>query len=304
MTDAWTDAARVLDPLLSGARFELRFSLGGRAAVRALAPHGPVARRHAEVPDPAAPWSARAECGEAVGWLLADRAPADEAAAVDALQRAVDRHSSLVLQRIAAQRAGMAADLLETVTHRLRTDISALQVIAEGALALPFEEDERPEVRAEVSEVGAEAQRRLSAAREVMASLNPAADHEPEPLIEVLSSELEGIGVATPVAGVEGEVPTALVRGAGWAACARLLASALAADERLSGTSVAVHAHPEGWSVVTADGVGDPVPWTERALGELVHAGAIAVAAGGSAAATEAGGRLSLRLTVPAAPSE
>jgi hypothetical protein len=301
MTDPWTDATRGLTPQFEGARFELRFSLGGQAAVRMLG--GPVAPRHAEPPDPPAPWSARASCGEAVGWLLATRAPADEAAAREALQRAVDRHSSLVLQRIAAQRGGMAADLLETVTHRLRTDISALQVIAEGALAAPFEDDERPQVRAEVSAVGAEAQRRLSAAREVMASLHPAAERAPEPVIELLARELEGLGLATPVAHVDGEAPTALVPGSGWSACARLLAGALASDERLAGAAVVVSPDPDGWSVVAGVQAGEPVPWTERALGELAHAGAIAVAAGGSASAWASEGRLGVRLTVPAAPS-
>src|SRR5262245_20178395 len=114
MTDAWTHAARTLAPHFGDAQFELRFSLAGQAAVRALAPAGPVAGRHAEAPDPSAPWSARAACGEAVGWLLAERAPTDESAARDVLQRAVDRHSSLLLQRIAAQTGALAADLLES----------------------------------------------------------------------------------------------------------------------------------------------------------------------------------------------
>jgi hypothetical protein len=304
MTDAWTEAARVVAPMLDGARFELRFSLGGQAAVRALAPGGPVAERHAEPPDPAAPWSARAVCGEAVGWLLAERTPADEALARDALQRAVDRHSSVLLQRIAAQRGGMAADLLEAVTHRLRTDISALQVIAEGALALPFDDDERPQVRAEVGDVGAEAQRRLSAVREVMVSLHPGAAREPEPLVDLLERELEGAGVASPVDAVAGERPAALVPGGGWSACARLLAAALASDERLAGAPVVVRPHPDGWSVTAGSGEpGYAVAWTERALGELAHAGMIAAAAGGSASATEHDGRLRVELTVPAAPS-
>jgi signal transduction histidine kinase len=301
MPDPWTAATERLAPLFEGAEFELRFSLTGDAAVRVLG--GPVASRHAEPPDPPAPWSARAECGEAVGWLLASRAPPDEAVAADALQRAVDRHSSLVLQRIAAQHGSMAADLLEAITHRLRTDISALQVIAEGALAAPFEAEERPQVRAEVADVGAEAQRRLSATREVMASLHPAAERVPEPLIEVLAGELEGAGAATRLAAVDGEVPVALVPGSGWSACARLLAAALVSDERLAGTPVTVRAHPDGWSVVAGDEAGEPVPWTERALGELAHAGAIVVAAGGSASASAREARLCVQLTVPAAPS-
>ncbi len=301
MSDAWTDATQSLTPLFDGARFELRFSLGGHAAVRMHG--GPVASPHAAPPDPPAPWSARASCGDAVGWLLAAAAPADEAAAREALQRAVDRHSSLVLQRIAAERGSMAAELLDTVTHRLRTDISALQVIAEGALTVPFEDDERAQVRADVADVGAEAQRRLSSTREVMASLHPGAALAPEPLIEVLARELEGIGVGTPVAAVDGEVPAALVPGAGWSACARLLAAALASDPRLAGAEVAVQPHPDGWCVVAGPEAGEPVAWTERALGDLSHAGAIAVAAGGSAVAWEGEGRLRVQLTVPAASS-
>jgi signal transduction histidine kinase len=301
MTRPWTEATQSLAPLFEGARFELRFSLDGRAAVRVAG--GPVASRHAEPPDPDAPWSARASCGEAVGWLLATRAPAEEAAARAALQRAVDRHSSMLLQRVAADRGGMAADLLETVTHRLRTDISALQVIAEGALTVPFEDHERPQVRAEVADVGAEAQRRLSAAREVMASLHPGAERTAQPLIEVLARELEGLGVATAVAPVEGEVPAALVPGSGWSGCARLLAEALASDARLAGAPVTVAPDPDGWTVVAGSEPGEPVAWSERSLGELAHAGAIAVAAGGSASASESDGRLRVRLTVPAAPS-
>jgi signal transduction histidine kinase len=301
MPGSWADAAPLLASLFDGARFELRFSLGGHAAVRVLG--GPVAALHAEPPDPAAPWSARAACGEAVGWLLAERAPTDEPAARDALQRAVERHSSLALQRIAAQRGGMTADLLETVTHRLRTDIGALQVIAEGALAVPFEDDERPQVRAEVAEVGAEAQRRLSAAREVMAALHPTAERPPEPLIDALRRELEGAGVAVAVADVDGEQPVVVVPGSGWSACARLLAGALAADARLAGAAVAVRADPAGWAVIVGEPGGEPAPWTERSLGELAHAGAIVVAAGGGAAAGVADGRLWVELTVPAAPS-
>jgi hypothetical protein len=93
------------------------------------------------------------------------------------------------------------------------------------------------------------------------------------------------------------------VPGAGWSACARLLAEALASDDRLAGAAVAVSPDPDGWSVVVGPEQGEPVPWTERALGELAHAGAIAVAAGGSASAREREGRLGVQLTVPAAPS-
>ena len=212
---------------------------------------------------------------------------------------AVERHSSLLLQRISAQRGAMAADLLESVTHRLRTDIGALVVIAEAALAAPFEEDERPQLRAEVGEVGADAQRRLSAAREVMTALHPGAAREPEDLVDTLSRELEGAGAEVAVESVAGERPFALVPGAGWGACARLLA----ADARLAVGPIAVRAHPDGWLVSAGAEDGNPVEWTERALGELAHAGAIVVAAGGSAFAREREGRLMVELTVPAAPS-
>ena len=148
----------------------------------------------------------------------------------------------------------MAADLLEAVTHRLRTDISALQVIAEGVLAVPFEDDERAQVRAEVGEVGADAQRRLSAVREVMVSLHPGAAREPEPLVTLLEAELEGAGVATAVKVLGDERPATLVPGSGWSACARLLAAAVASDKRLAGAPIAVRAHPDGWEVEVGGG--------------------------------------------------
>jgi hypothetical protein len=47
-----------------------------------------------------------------------------------------------------------------------------------------------------------------------------------------------------------------------------------------------------------------PVAWTEQFAGELVHAGHITAAAGGSARLERLdGGRLRVVLTVPAAPS-
>jgi hypothetical protein len=94
---------------------------------------------------------------------------------------------------------------------------------------------------------------------------------------------------------VPGERPRALVPGPGWAACARLLA----------GGEVGVAAHPDGWAVVAGPpGGGEPVAWTEQRLGERFYAGAIVVAAGGSATAVApAGGGLRIELVVPAAPS-
>jgi hypothetical protein len=84
---------------------------------------------------------------------------------------------------------------------------------------------------------------------------------------------------------------------------ARLLAEALASDARLAGARVTVTPDPDGWAVVAGSEPGEPVAWSERSLGELAHAGAIAVAAGGSASAWESDGRLRVQLTVPAAPS-
>jgi hypothetical protein len=159
----------------------------------------------------------------------------------------------------------------------------------EGALAVGG--DERPRVRAEVGDLGAEAQRRLSAVREVMTSLQPGAAREPEDLLGTL--EREGITAVEPVAG---ERPAVLIPGAGWSACARLLAAHAT-------TPVVVRAHPDGWRVTAGSEDGEAVEWTERALGELAHAGAIAVSAGGSASAREHGGRLAVELTLPAAPS-
>jgi len=297
-----------LDALVGNAAYELRFSLHGRTAVRVLAPRGPVARRHAEPPDPAAAWSAAARCGDAAGWLLAERAPADEGHAAALLQRIVDRRCALALQRLAAQRAAMAADLLERVTHRLRTDVSTLQAVAEGALLGVFEADELTQIPGELKRVGREAQRQLSLVREVMTALHPKAPLRAEPLVAVLRAELEGAGVATVVSDVDGECAMTFVPGAGWGACARLLAMALAHDARLGGpaAAVAVRADPGGWLVTAGRSHGDPRPveWTERAVGELVHAGEIAAAGGGSACATGVGGDgLHVQLTLPAAPS-
>jgi hypothetical protein len=286
--------------------FELRFSLSGRAAVRVLAPAGPVAPRHAEPPDPEAPWSVAATCGAAAGWVVAAGPPADPPRATAVLQRAVDRRTALAGQRLLTERSAMSADVLESLTHRLRTDVSALMAVAEGALSGMFADEEHGEVRAELKSMGFETQRRLSLARTVMTVLAPA-DADPEPLLDVLYTEFEGAGVATLPPPVPGERPMALVPGAGWSACARLLAGALAGDERLGGPDavVSVRPVPDGWSVCAgtpADAT--PAAWTARALGELVHAGHIAVAAGGRAAVlrSEAGG-LRVVLTVPAAPS-
>ena len=221
--------------------FELRYALHGRAAVRVHAPRGPVAARHVEPPDVTAPWIATARCGDAAGWLLAGAAPvggADRARA--ALRSVVDRHTALELQQLETARAAFAADLLEALTHRLRTDVSTLQAVAEGALAGIFTPDELEQIPAELKSAGGEAQRRLSQAREVMGALHPEAPWRAEPVAGALEAELEGAGAALRVLGVNGEVPLALGRGTGWSACARLLAAALARDTRLGGEQAVV----------------------------------------------------------------
>jgi hypothetical protein len=305
--DVWRGAGEDLGRVFGDAAFELRYSLGGEAAVRVLAPRGPVAARHAEHPDPPAPWSASARCGAAWGWLLAERPPAEPGEARDVLERAVERHTALALGRLTARRAAMAAELLERHTHALRSDVSSLQAVAEGALAGVFEADEVSEASAQVRAVGEAAQRRLTAARDVMRVLDPAAPRQPEPLVTVLRQELDGAGVRLPLAAVDGERPMTLMPGAGWSACARLLVEALAPGAPLGGegVAIAVTAGPAGW-VVTAgcEGPGEPEAWTERHVGSVVDVGRLAIAAGGAASAARLdSGRLRIALTLPAAPS-
>jgi signal transduction histidine kinase len=292
--------AAALEAAFGGIPFELRWSLAGTAAVRVLG--GPLAPAHAEGPDPAAPWSAVARCGSATGWLLAADAPA--AIALDA---AVDRHTALVLQHLAAHRAALAGDLLEALTHRLRTDVATLQAVAEGTLAGMFTGPERAEVAREVRDVGHEAQRRLSAAREAMTALAPDT-REPEPIADVLRAELDGAGCAVDIDAPAGERPRAALPASAWGACARMLAEALTTDPRLGGDGAAIRITPDplGWAIAAGprSGTTRPADWTRRALGPLAGAGYIAAAGGGAACAAvvEADG-LQVRLTVPAAPS-
>jgi hypothetical protein len=156
--------------------------------------------------------------------------------------------------------------------------------------------------------VGGQSQRRLSAAREVMSVLEPGAACRAEPLEETLRAELGGAGVGVDLDGVAGERPMTLIPGAGWAACARLLAEALAGDGRLVGdrAAVVVCPHPDGWALRAGPDVHPThaVAWTEAAIGDLVLAGHIVAAAGGWASARRtAEGRLRIALVAPAAPS-
>ena len=154
---------------LATSGFELRFDLAGRAAVRVAG--GPVAPRHVEPVPPPAPWVAEARCGTATGWLLAHAAPADPDGARARLQRAVERETALRLQAAAQAAAPLAADLLERLTHRLRTDVTSLQAVADGAIKGLFEPEDLELLPGELERTGREALRRLSGAREVMAVL-------------------------------------------------------------------------------------------------------------------------------------
>ncbi|HEY4098338.1 MAG TPA: hypothetical protein VGM33_22630 [Baekduia sp.] len=305
-------AVRGLGALFAGEAFELRFSVSGRAAVRLWALRGPVAARHAESTAPVAVWSASARCGGAVGWLLAGRAPEDERGVRELLQRTVDRHCALVLQRLVARGAGVGADLLDGLTHGLRTDVSTLQTLAEALARGVLEESELVEIPGRLAAVGGPAQRRLSAVREVMPVLEggggAGARRPPEPLEETLRAELDGAGARVAIAGAAGERPMVGIPGAGWAACARRLAGALAHDERLGGerAAVTVSPHPDGWAVTAGrrDSSAQAVTWSEAAVGELVVAGQIAVAAGGWASGVQgSAGHLQVELVLPAEPS-
>ena len=300
-----SEAATALAPLFGAIPFELRYALGGGgAAVRVGG--GPVAPHHAEAAPPGAPWVAEARCGDATGWLLAAAPPPDPEQARAALASAVDRHTALRLQRLVALRAALEADLLERLTHRLRTDVSTLQTVAEAAAGGLFEAAELAALPSDIAAVGREAQRRLSAAREVMTVLAPASPASPEPLLGTLRAELDSAGADIVVSGVQDEQPRVLVPGAGWSACARLLAGALAADERLAGAGLQVSEDPGGWRVRTGRAEpGEPLAWTGQAIGDAAAAaGHLTAAAGGSARAERlADGGLRLELTLPAAPS-
>jgi hypothetical protein len=279
-------------PLFPTAPFELRFDLAGRAAVRVAG--GPVAVRHVEPVPPVAGWVIEARCGAAAGWLLADAAPADPSRALALLERWVERNAALRLEAAAREASAMGADLLERLTHRLRTDVATLAAVADGAIAGHFDPGDVDGLPEELGRTSREALRRLSGAREVMSALDPGSRRAPEAILDTLRVELEAAGRedAVTVTGPSGETPLTLIPGAGWAACARRLA----ADERLG--VFAVGPDPAGWRV-TAAASGRPVEWREQVVGELAHVGHIVAAAGGSAVATDPFG---VALTVPAAP--
>jgi hypothetical protein len=269
---------------------ELRFDLAGRAAVRVAG--GPVAPRHVEPVPPPAPWVAEARCGAAAGWLLTHTAPPDPDALQERLQRAVERETALRLQAAAHGAAPLAADLLERLTHRLRTDVTTLQAVADGAIKGLFEPEDLELLPAELERSGREALRRLSGVREVMGVLVPGARLAPEPVEATLRAELDGAGRDVSITGPGDESPLTFIPGPGWAACARMLAR----DPRL--VMFELRPAAAGWLLTSGSG-GTPVEWTERTVGDLAHVGHIVAAAGGSAVVTEPFG---LRLTLPAAP--
>ena len=279
--------------LFGPARFELRFDLAGRAAVRVAG--GPVAPRHVEPVPPAGGWVIEARCGDAACWLLADAAPADPERAARLLERFAAREAALRLQAAGRQASVMGADLLERITHRLRTDVSTLSAVADGAIAGLFDASDLEGLPEELGRTTREALRRLSGVREVMTALDPESRRAPEPIVATLLAELEGAGrdATVTVTGPDGgETPLTLIPGAGWSACARRLA----ADERFD--MFAVGPDSGGWNVTTKTS-GIPVNWTERSVGDLVHAGHIVAAAGGSAVVTDPFG---VHFVLPAAP--
>ena len=178
--------------------FELRFDLAGRAAVRVSG--GPVARRHVEPVPPEAPWVAEARCGEAAGWLLANMAPADPEAARELLARTVEREAALRAQAARRELSALTADLLERLTHRLRTDVTTLQAVADGALAGLFEPEDLEQLPGELQRTGRDALERLTAAREVMRA-HAGAPRAPEDVVATLRAELEAAGREATVAG-------------------------------------------------------------------------------------------------------
>jgi hypothetical protein len=270
--------------------FELRFDLAGRAAVRVAG--GPVAPRHVEPVPPRAPWVLEARCGEAAGWLLGVSAPADPELERTRLEAFVVREAAARLQALRAEAGILTADLLERLTHRLRTDVATLHAFAEMGVAGGVAPEDAADLPEALERTRLEALRRLGAARDVMAAYGTP-PRGPEPVAVTLRAELEAAGRGdVPVLEPDGEEALALIPGPGWAACARLLA----ADRRLE--MFAIGPDRSGWQVTS--GAGErAVPWTERTLGDVVTVGHILAAAGGSAAAMDP---FAVTLAVPAAP--
>lgn len=311
--DPWGEAAAALSARFGTAAVELRYCPRREvAAVRVAAHPRPVLARHAEPPDPPAPWTAAAECGSAVGWVLAEGPPDDPDAVRAVLTRAVERHTALRLQQRAVQARALGADLLEGLTHRLLTDVVTLESVADGALSGAYDNEETEDIRHGLRRLRADALERLAGARDVMSSLRPDAPLRPEPLVATLTEEFAICDVTPRFEVPPDELPTVLVPGVGWSTCARLLAGALATDPRLGGAdaTVSVAPHPDGWCVRAGPAGADPPShdeppsWTETMVGDLLHAGDLAAMAGGAACAYPlSDDGLVVELLVPAAPS-
>lgn len=246
---------------------ELRFDLGGRAAVRVSG--GPVGARHVEDLPLSAPWWIEARCGSAVGWLLGSEEPSDVGEARARLEHEVACRTALELQARAAAAGAIGARTLERATHGLRADLASLQ------LAFGLEGEE---VAAAVTETGRLAQRRLTLLRELMGALEPGARAVAEPVAWILREALDAAGRDVAVTEPD-ERALAWVPGPGWAGCARLLAAAPRVRE------ISIVPDPGGWRVCCGP-LGD----------EALCAGAIVLAAGGLVCADGA-------LVLPAAPA-
>jgi hypothetical protein len=241
---------------------------------------------------------AEARCGAAAGWVLASAPPSDPERVQAVLNAAVERRTALALQDLARAGAHLGWDALERLTHRLSTDVMTLHAVAEAALAGLFKPEDLEELPGELDRTANEARRRLNDARAVMSVLDRASARAPESIVETLRGELDAASRDVAVTGPDHERPLTLIAGAGWAACARRLAS----DERLGAFTVAPD--PAGWRVST-DATGAPLAWNETELGPLAHAGHLVAAAGGTAAATHgADGALGIALVLPAAPPD
>lgn len=263
--------------------WELRYDVHGRCAVRVAG--GEVMARHVEAV-PSAPWMIEARCGTARGWLLATTAPDDPEREASRLEAEVTRRTALARERQALALAALDGDLIERLTHRLRTDVMTLGAVAEGALEGVFA-DEAEAVIAELRRTSQEAQRRMTVAREVMTVL-AGERGAPEPIAATLRAEIEGAGRDVVVVAGDEEAWT-LIPGAGWGACARVLA----ADDQSAAFAVA----PDEWGWrVTATRRGDatgggasaadesPGPAGAWSRSDAASAAHMVVAAGGSVA--------------------
>ena len=260
---------------LATSGFELRFDLAGRAAVRvAGGPVGPATRRDGPAAGAVGDRGALRRRGRLAARARGPRRPRGGAQAARAGRRTRGRHAPA--GGGARQLAPLAADLLERLTHRLRTDVTTLQAVADGAVKGLFEPADLELLPGELERSGREAQRRLTAAREVMGVLTPGARSRARADRGDAARPSSRPPAAKPRSrGPAGEIPRTLIPGPGWAACARRPGRRPAARE----CSNSDRTGAGGPLRSGADGT--PVEWTERTVGELAHVGHIVAAAGG-----------------------